>query len=210
MASLTRIRSNPSNRFRVKSSHWHRAEHFPSSWPKPYKGESDAHFHARITRAYSDIPEALHLYTIRWEVKGDLTFKYEGLPFQLRLDMFEAVLGLTCKKHGVYYPKLLWALRNEQGRFRDGITHFHFVAARVRDRQPGDVNLKLFCADILAEWRAVGGGWSTVKPYAESLSGCGYVCKGPTGDLDGKEPVLPMSTALQACLQRRLQRHRGA
>ena len=176
-------------------------------WPLPYPGESDSHFTRRIARRYRDIPEAYHLYRIRWQIIGHFTFERQRLPERVRWHMFTATMRSLCKLHRFHFQKLMWALRPELGTRKDLCPHFHFLIAAL----PGHIDLKRFCDDCKAAWRAFGGGISKVEPYTRRLDGAGYIAKRPDKDNGpaGDDCGLMFSDAALAFLRRIVQRERG-
>ena len=166
----------------------------------PYPGESAAHFARRIARGYRDAPEAFHLYRIRWQIMGHLTFERLRLPEKTRRDMFTATMRTLCQLHRIYFPKLMWAIRPELGSRKDLCPHFHFLLAAL----PGRIDRKRFCLDCKAAWRAFGGGISVVEPYTRQLDGAGYIVKRPDKDSGpaGDDCGLTFSDAVQAYLRR--------
>ena len=174
--------------------------HPATGWPMPYPGESTAHFARRIARGYRDAPEAFHLYRIRWQIMGHLTFERLRLPERVRRHMFTATMRTLCKLHRVYFPKLMWAVRAELGTRKDLCPHFHFLLAAL----PGHIDLRRFCLDCNAAWRARGGGISKVEPYTRRLDGAGYIAKRPGKDTGpaGDDCGLMFSDAVQAYLRR--------
>ena len=175
--------------------------------PLPYPGESAAHFARRIARRYRDIPEAYHLYRIRWQIFGHFTFERLRLPEKVRWHMFTATMRKVCKMHRMYFPKLMWAVRPELGTRKDLCPHFHFLLAAL----PGHIDLQRFCHDCKAAWRAFGGGISKVEPYTRRLDGAGYIAKRPDKDNGpaGDDCGLTFSKAALADLGRFVKRERG-
>lgn len=139
--------------------------HPATGWPMPYPGESPEHFARRIARGYRDAPEAYHLYRIRWRIMGHLTFQRLRTPERIRWQMFIATMRTLCKSHRMYFRKLMWAVRAELGTRKDLCPHFHFLLAAL----PGHIDLRRFCLDCKATWRAFGGGFSEVEPYTRRL-----------------------------------------
>ena len=166
----------------------------------PYPGESAAHFARRIARGYRDAPEAFHLYRIRWQIMGHLTFERLRLPAKVRRDMFTATMRTLCQSHRIYFPKLMWAIRPELGSRKDLCPHFHFLLAAL----PGRIDRKRFCLDCKASWRAFGGGIAVVEPYTRQLDGAGYIVKRPDKDSGpaGDDCGLTFSDAAQAYMRR--------
>lgn len=181
--------------------------HPAQGWPFRYPGESAAHFSTRIARGYRDMPEAYHLHRIRWQIMGHFTFERSRIPQRKRRQMFNATMRELCKSHRMYFPKLIFALREEWGTRKDLTPHFHFLLAAL----PGHIDRKRFCRDCEAAWRAFGGGIALVELYTRQLDGAGYIAKrpdsknGPAGDDCG----LTFSDATLAYLRRLVKRERG-
>jgi hypothetical protein len=176
-------------------------------WPFPYPGESESRFALRTKRDYGDMPEAYHLHRIGWQVMGHLTFKQSRLPGNIPRKMFRATMRKLCKRHRLYFPDLMWALRSELGTRKDLCPHFHFLLAAL----PGQIDLARFCQDCKAAWLAFGGGISRVEPYTRQLDGAGYLAKRPhTGqDPVGDDCELTFSDAALDYLRRVVKRERG-
>ncbi len=157
-----------------------------------------------------ETPE-LHLLTqVRWQFFGTLTFKQERLPERVRLSMYFAILRKAAAEFGVYFPRLPWCLRQENGE-QFGRRHFHFFLAGL----PRHAVNRTTCFFLMAQWEQIGGGMARVKEYDPMLNGVGYVLKclgyGPDpGDLyesakfGGRQCELMLSDGAWAILQDRL------
>lgn len=117
-------------------------------------------------------PDLYILTQVRWQFFGTLTFKSERLPERVRLAMWFATLRQVAKKFGVYFPRLLWCLRMEQGE-QFGRRHFHFLIAGL----PRHVVATQTCFLIMDLWGRMKGGFARVTIFDHSLNGVGYVSK---------------------------------
>ena len=162
-----------------------------------YPRESDYHFRKRLTSHYSDLPEAFHLFRIRWMCFGHLTLSKAGSTEKVRLDMFVAALRRVCRSNRLYFPTLFWAVRQEQGSRDDLFPHLHFVLAGIPER----VIPRQFCTLFEAAWRRQGGGLSRIVPYDRTRDGAGYIAKTQAND-SGLDCELMFSEALLLWLKR--------
>lgn len=142
-------------------------------WSRPYPGESQTHFERRVAKTYRDMPEAFHLYRIKWQVIGHLTFRRTTVTERVRNDMFTAALRQVCKRYAIYFPKVQWALRHEIGTRKDISPHLHFLIAAF----PGRIDIKEFCLRFESQWLERGGGLSKVLQFSRELDGAGYIAK---------------------------------
>ena len=125
-------------------------------------------------------PDVHLLMGINWQLFGSLTFKQERLPERVRLSMFFAFARTLCKWHRVYFPELVWCLRQEFGEI-GGRRHFHCLIAGL----PRHVVHVPTCMALKALWEQVGGGMARISEFDPTLNGEGYLlkCLGVPSDL---------------------------
>lgn len=75
-------------------------------------------------------PDVYQLTRIRWQFFGTLTFRSERLPEQIRRSMWIALCRKTSSDFGLYFPNLLWCLRQERGEMTDR-RHFHYLLGGI-------------------------------------------------------------------------------
>jgi hypothetical protein len=124
-------------------------------------------------------PDIYVLAQLRWQFFGTLTFKKERMPERVRLGMYFAMLRQLASKHGVYFPRLPWCLRQESGE-QFGRRHFHFLLTGL----PRNVVTISSCFVIMHQWEQHGGGMARVHVFDHALNGVGYItkCLGQTPD----------------------------
>ena len=115
-------------------------------------------------------PDIHVLEPIWWQFFGSFSFKSERIPERIRLCMWFKLARKVSKWHGVYFPRLLWALRQEPGEI-GGRLHFHALIGGV---PPYAVHEKT-CFAIKNEWEKLGGGMARIRTYDQSRNGLGYI-----------------------------------
>jgi len=115
-------------------------------------------------------PDISVLEPVEWQFFGSFTFKREHIPERVRLGMWFALARIVCKWHHVYFPRLLWALRQESGELGDRL-HFHALIGGV----PARAVQTRTCFAIMAAWESVGGGMARVRVYDSSRNGAAYI-----------------------------------
>lgn len=111
------------------------------------------------------------LARVDWMFFGSLTFRQERLPERVRLRMFFALLRRIAQREKTFFPRLIWALRQESG--PGGRKHFHFLLTGL----PRHAITAATCSFMSKEWEHVGGGMSRIALYNPALDGVGYVVK---------------------------------
>jgi len=117
-------------------------------------------------------PETQLLTQVRWQFFGTLTFKSERLPERVRLGMYFALMRRVAYESRVYFPRLAWCLRQEQGE-ELGRRHFHFLLTGLPKRWV----TKASCFYLMAQWERIGGGMARVTVFDQRLNGAGYITK---------------------------------
>ena len=124
-------------------------------------------------------PDIDKLRRIDWQFFGSLSFKSERLPERVRLSVYFATMREVAKQFRVFFPNLLWCLRQEDGE-STGRRHFHYLLAGL-PRQVVNTASRFF---QMATWEQVGGGMARVHRFDPRLNGAGYIlkCLGETAD----------------------------
>ena len=124
-------------------------------------------------------PDIHKLRLIDWQFFGTLTFKSERLPERVRLSAYFALMRTVAKQFRVFFPHLLWCLRQEDGE-STGRRHFHYLLAGL----PRQVVKIATCFYQMSTWEQVGGGMARVHRFDPRLNGAGYIlkCLGETAD----------------------------
>jgi len=118
-------------------------------------------------------PDIHVLQTVKnWQFFGSFTFKQSRLPERVRLCMWFALCRNLCKWHRVYFPDLLWALRQEPGELT-GRLHFHALIGGI----PSYACDERTCMQIKTQWERIGGGIARVRMFDRQLNGPGYILK---------------------------------
>jgi len=120
-----------------------------------------------------EAPELYYLARVRWQVWAGFSFKGATPPVErIRVSMWFATMRTVAEELGIYFPSLLWCLRQEKGEttYRE---HFHALIAGFPEQM---VNIGT-CFFIQKTWAAVGGGKAPVHLFDRSLAGIDYVCK---------------------------------
>ena len=161
-----------------------------------------------------EVPEVHILTKQSWQLFGTFTFRQEEMSTARRFNMFFAWLRQSAKQFRVYFPRLPWCLRMEDGEMT-GRRHFHFLLAGF----PAHSIHQTTRFWMMHKWEEIGGGMARVRKFDPSLTGVDYVTKclsGPDGgdlyELDKfglKSCELTLSKALlinakRACDKRRL------
>jgi hypothetical protein len=60
-------------------------------------------------------PELIHLSRIDWQFFGTLTFRAAEVPERIRLSMWFAYCRKAAAHFRLFFPKLPWCLRQEEG-----------------------------------------------------------------------------------------------
>lgn len=123
-------------------------------------------------------PDVYQLTRIRWQLFGTLTFSSERCPERVRLGMWFAMCRKTAASFRLYFPRMLWCLRQEQGAV-GGRRHFHYLLAGL----PAKAVTISTCFAEMASWENLGGGMARVRVFNPTLNGVGYVseCLGMAG-----------------------------
>ena len=119
-----------------------------------------------------ETPEIHILSRIDWQFFGTLTFKSERLPERVRLALYFALLRCVAAEFRVYFPRLLWCLRQETGE-QFGRRHFHYLLAGL----PASGVSKTTCFYQMSTWEKLGGGMARVSEFDPLLNGEGYILK---------------------------------
>jgi len=118
-------------------------------------------------------PELLYLSEVRWQVFGGFSFKGSRPPAEsVRLKMWFAALREVTAKLRLYFPSLLWVLRQERGEATQR-EHFHALIAGLPEQM---VNVST-CFLIQKTWAALGGGKAPVHLFDPRLAGVEYATK---------------------------------
>jgi hypothetical protein len=118
-------------------------------------------------------PELLTLSQVGWQVFGTFTFRGVTPPSEsIRVKMWFAMLRRASAQLRLYFPSVLWLLRQERGEttYRQ---HFHALFAGFPERM---VNPQT-CFLIKHAWEEVGGGKGPVHLFDPRLAGAEYVTK---------------------------------
>jgi len=121
------------------------------------------------------LPTTAHhwvLQQVRWQIFGTLTFKQARLPERFRLSMFFAMLRKLADRLHVYFPNLVWALRQE-GDGQASHRHFHFLIAGL----PRHAATNRTCSFLSDQWQRLGGGMARIALYDPTLGGVAYILK---------------------------------
>ena len=123
-------------------------------------------------KKYSTLPEHYVLRKIEWQVIGALTFK-SFVPERIRVPMFFELTRKTSKLHGIYWPRLLWVLKEEYGGTE--MPHFHFLLAGLPEPS---LNARS-CDQLRSIWKKSGGGHSRIELFDrnQALNGLEYILK---------------------------------
>jgi hypothetical protein len=185
-------------------------------WKRAYPGESGEHFQKRISRRFSDQPEAYHLFVPQWQIFGHLTFGNARRRDTVKSKFFTflrrvvASSNRSCaageKKH---MKNVRWCCRSEWGTRMDLSEHLHFVIGNL----PQGISTPSFCQQMRRLWRDVGGGVCKIEPYIctpDLGEGCAYLAKRPSVFADWQdESVLTLSKSLLAHLRKKVSRETG-
>jgi hypothetical protein len=118
-------------------------------------------------------PELLTLSQIGWQVFGGFSFRGLKPPTEsIRLKMWFAMLRRASAELGLYFPSVLWVLRQERGETTHR-EHFHALIAGF----PGHMVNVSTCFLIQHAWQSVGGGKAPVHMFDPRLAGAEYVTK---------------------------------
>jgi len=117
-------------------------------------------------------PDIHTLEPCNWQLFGSFTFTSERIPERIRLCMWFKLAREVSKWHGVHFPRLLWALRQEAGEI-GGRTHFH---ALIGGLPPHAVNERT-CFSVMAAWERLGGGMARCRVFDRTRNGPGYILK---------------------------------
>lgn len=112
------------------------------------------------------------LRQVDWQIFGTLTFKQARLPERFRLSMFFTMLRKLADRLHLYFPRLVWALRQDG----DGLSsqrHFHFLLAGL----PRHAATNRTCSFISDQWQRLGGGMARIALYDPTLDGVAYILK---------------------------------
>ena len=112
-----------------------------------------------MSRWLQPLPEAIALYRVPWQLLAHLTFRSMKLPDWKRYSILLAWLRDLAKGR-VYFPKLLWCCRLENGKSGEH-WHFHVLVGGLGPLAPQ------FCRLAEARWTAQGGGHS--QDFSRSL-----------------------------------------
>jgi hypothetical protein len=115
-------------------------------------------------------PDIHVLEPCNWQLFGSFSFKSERIPERVRLAMWFSLAREVCKWHGVYFPRLLWALRQEPGEI-GGRLHFH---ALIGGLPPHAVSVPT-CFAVMAAWERLGGGMARCREFDRTRNGPGYI-----------------------------------
>jgi hypothetical protein len=128
--------------------------------------------------------QATNLYLLsqfRWELFGTLTFRRERLPEHIRVSMFFSLLRKLARNKHVYFPNMIWALRQEVG--LGGRYHLHFLLAAM----PENAINQTTCDFIEEQWERLHGGIARITLFGSQIEGVSYVTKWPKETIQGSE-----------------------
>jgi hypothetical protein len=109
---------------------------------------------------------------VPWQFFGTVTFKQARLPERIRISMFFTLLRKLAKRNAIFFPRLIWALRQE-GDGRTKHRHFHFLLAGL----PQHAIANPTCRFIVDQWQRLGGGMARIALYDYTLNGVKYILK---------------------------------
>lgn len=115
-------------------------------------------------------PDVYQLTRIDWQLFGTLTFASERLPERVRLSMWFAHCRKTCASFRVYFPNLLWCLRQEEGELTSR-RHFHYLLGGLPEKAATIGT----CFAAMHNWENLGGGMARVRLFDRALNGVDYV-----------------------------------
>jgi len=130
------------------------------------------------------------------------------------VSMWFAFMRTLAKEFRVYFPRLPWCLRQEDGE-ATGRRHFHYLLAGL----PRQVVNIAACYFQMATWEDLDGGMARVHRFDPRLNGAGYLLKrlgqsADAGDLyesakfGGGHCHLMFSNAAERIIRRRSMRER--
>ncbi len=117
-------------------------------------------------------PDIDKLRRIDWQFFGSLTFKSERLPERVRLSVYFAMMREVAKQFRVFFPDLLWCLRQERGETTER-RHFHYLLAGL----PRQAVTPTTCFYLMSQSEQKGGGMARVSRFDPRLNGAGYLLK---------------------------------
>ncbi|CAN5672422.1 hypothetical protein BH11VER1_BH11VER1_32000 [soil metagenome] len=91
--------------------------------------------------------------------------------------MFFSFLSETAHDMKVYFPRLVWCLRLEEGEIT-GRWHFHFLMSGLSGQAGNSPNFFL-----MDTWEKFGGGRARVYTFHPKLNALGYITKRLSEDM---------------------------
>src|SRR5215471_14412095 len=164
-----------------------------------YPGESDNHFRRRRRWRLVNCGEAYHLFRLRWQIFGHVTFAHVEISYHKRASMLFAAIASTYARHRLKFRNATWVWSQEVGKLGRITPHVHFLLAAL----PKHIDLAKFCHRLVREWRRGGGGLHKITPYDRALDGAGYLakCAGGFNGFSRENCVLTFSPAALARLK---------
>lgn len=127
-------------------------------------------------------PECWTLGAIPWDLFVTLTFRGISLAdkstrsSKIRVTQWFAFHRRFCRQFGITCPRLLWALRQEQGEV-GGRMHLHALIGGV----PLPLVNERTCFWLMHQWSdddKMCNGWARCRVVDDALAGAEYACKG--------------------------------